>query len=73
MEIDKGSTRYRNVLVHMKDGTMITGKINIQMTNRVSDFINNEKTFVVVVVNNSNVKIINKEFITMVEPEGENS
>lgn len=72
MLIDTGNTRYKKVLITKSDGTMVVGWINVQVKNRVSDFINDEKKFVVLVLNPQDEKkksyIINKDYIIQIEP-----
>ena len=66
------SVKYKKVVVTKSDGVLVLGWINIRVKNRISDFINDEKKFITLVldINTENKKctIINKDFIVQIEP-----
>lgn len=70
--VDKSGAKYRKVIVTKSDGTMVIGWINIQMKNRISDFINDEKKFITLVWNieekDKKCSLINKDYIIQIEP-----
>ena len=72
LKVNKESTRYKKVIVTKSDGVLIQGWINIQVRNRISDFINDEKKFITLVwdIESESKKciIINKDFIVQIEP-----
>lgn len=67
-EVDKNSVKYKQVKVNLSNGDIRSGRINIQMCNRVSDFLNNDKSFIVLMEDLVETPlIINKQYIMFIE------
>lgn len=67
-DIDKNSVKYKQIKVNLSNGKTHSGRVNIQMCNRVSDFMNNDKGFIVLIEDLVDTPLlINKQFIISIE------